>query len=261
MKKLILFVIIILCLLPVFTKAEEKQTENEILISILNSIGGEYLEGDISINGLLLNKYLQEEEEINNLGDQIIKSVGLVGKELDASEFNLENGYYIKEKIVDEGYMQINFFGFDEFKNPLTIILSTYSNEDNTEGQTYLYINLIKREHFLENNDIIYRVENIFREYNQPLEITTCVLGSFDGEFNEKTTENKILKAIHRINGIVVDEYKDYLLISYTAYTDLIDKNILAGNDKINLNIALRYNEYDNKTLIWIGTPLIASGY
>ena len=29
----------------------------------------------------------------------------------------------------------------------------------------------------------------------------------------------------------------------------------------MNLNIAIRYNEYEEKTYIWIGTPIITIGY
>ena len=67
--------------------------------------------------------------------------------------------------------------------------------------------------------------------------------------------------SIVKLNGKIVDEYKDENLISLTGFTDYIDYNILAGEDRINLNIALRYYEYDNKTIIWIGTPIITSGY
>lgn len=259
MKKIILLVIILSCILPILTKAEEKLTEDEILMSILDSLGGEYLEGDISINGSLLDKYL-EVDELYSLGDQIKDTIGLIGEEADKSVDIMGKDYYIKEEILDDGYNQINYFGFDKLKNPLTIIISSYKNEEEKE-ETYLYINLIKKEHFLEFNDIIYRVKGIFKGYNRPVEITTNLIGSFDGEFNEKVAKSNILKILHRINGKIIDEYKDYSLISYTAYTDLIEKNILTGDDKINLNIALRYNKYDNKTLIWIGTPLIASGY
>jgi hypothetical protein len=29
----------------------------------------------------------------------------------------------------------------------------------------------------------------------------------------------------------------------------------------MNLNIGIRFNEYEGKTYIWIGTPIIAIGY
>lgn len=260
MKKAILFIIIILCLVPVLTQATETKSQDEILYSILKNLEGDYVEGDISANGLLIDKFLSV-GELYNLGQEIINSIGMVGKELEKETNSISDGYYIKEEINEEGYKQLNYFGFDKNKNPLTIILSSYLTQDQLKGETYLYINLIKQEHFLENNDIIEKVNNLFNQYEKNVEFTTCLIGSFKGKFSEQEIEEKSLEAIHNLNGKIVDIYKDEQLVSYTAYTDYLDYNIFAGEDRINLNIALRYNEYDNETLIWIGTPIITSGY
>ena len=123
-----------------------------------------------------------------------------------------------------------------------------------------LSINMNKKEIFVENNDIIDRIQNLFNSFNCNVEITTCILGEFSGKFSEYDI-NQTMKSIHNINGRIVDAYSDDNLVSLTAYTEYIDDNILAGEDRINLNVALRYSEYDNKTIIWIGTPIITSGY
>ena len=260
MKKVILSVIIILCLIPVLTQATETKNQEEILFNVLENIEGEYVEGDISANGLLIEKFLNV-QELDNLGREVVKSIGMEGKELEKKSDNIDKQNYIKEVIDDEGYKQINYFGYDKNNNPLTIILSSYFTQDQTKGETYLYINLIKREHFLENNDIIEKINNLFTEYDKNVEFTTCLIGSFSGKFNEQQIDEKCKNAIEQLNGKIVDIYKDEQLLSYTAYTDYLEQNILAGEDRINLNIALRYNEYDNETLIWIGTPIITSGY
>lgn len=260
MKKIILFVIILSFLIPILTQAENEYNQEEILLSILNSFDGDFEEGDITINGLIKEEFIFD-DELDKLGEEVIKKIGIVGEQADGNIDINGKEYYLKEKISDEGYNQINYFGFDAHRNPLTIIVSSYFNEISQNGETYLFINLIKKEQFLKNNDIISVAENVFKEYNQPMEITTCILGSFGGRFNKKIIESKFDAAINQFNGIVVDEYMEDNLISYTAYTDFIDKNIFTGEDKINLNVALRYNEFDDKTLIWIGTPIIASGY
>jgi len=260
MKKVLLTVIILICLIPVLTQAKEDKKQEEVLLSVLDTIGGEFIEGDVSVNGLLTNSFLNV-EELDNLGKEIIESIGLIGIEMEINTDIIDNEYYIKEEINDEDYKQVNYFRYDKDNNPLTVILSTYINSDNTKGETYLYINLIKKEYFLEINDIIVKIDNIFTEYNNHPEITTCLIGGFDGKLNEKELEKRGTNAIHKVNGKIVDVYKDKEMISYTAYTDYIENNIFAGEDRINLNVALRYNEYDDQTLIWIGTPIITSGY
>lgn len=259
MKKAILLIIILLCLIPVFTQAEEELNQEEILLSILDTMGGEFIEGEISANGLLFEEFLPE--ELENIGQDVIKSIGLVGTKRDINSGLINKDYYVKECIEDENYRQINYFGFDKSGNPLTIILSSYLNESNIEGSTYLYINLINREHFLEINDIIVTIKNIFAEYKTKADITTCIIGASNGKFIEKHIEEKTINAINKVKGKIVDVYRDENLISYTAYTDYIEKNILAGEDRINLNVALRYNEFDDQTLMWIGTPIITGGY
>lgn len=260
MKKVLLFVIIIFCSIPILTQAKDIKSQEEVLLSVLDTIGGEFIEGEISANGLLVEKFLSI-EELDKLGQETITTMGLVGIEKNLESDFLEKNYYIKQNINDEDYKQINYFGFDKDNNPLTIILSSYVSSDENIGETYLYINLIKEEHFISNNDIINKVENIFEKYKNNVEITSCIIGSFNGKFSEKDVEIKSINAINNVNGKIVDVYKDEQLISYTAYTDSIDNNILAGDEKINLNIALRYNDFDDQTLIWIGTPIITSGY
>lgn len=259
MKKIALFVIIILCLLPVLTQAKDDIGQQEVLTDILRTMGGDFIEEDVSANGLLVEKFLNV-EELDNIGQDIIRFMGLVGEER-TSDIDINNGnYYVKEVIKDEEYRQINYFGFDENKNPMTIILSSYVNMDQ-KGETYLYINFINKEIFVGINDIIVRIENLFKDYQKEVEITSCIIGEFNGKFNEKDINEKSIYAIHKVNGKIVDVYRDEQMVSYTAYTDYIDDSILSGEDRINLNLALRYNEFDNRTIIWIGTPIITSGY
>lgn len=260
MKKVILFVIILSFLIPMLTQAEDKIIQEDILLSILDDLGGELEEIDISINGLIQKEFIND-DKLDKLGENVIKEIGIVGNESNEYRDINSSGYYIKEVLEDDGYKQINYFGLNSNKDYITVIISSYLNEISLKGETYLFINLIKNEQFLQNNDIIQLAEKIYKEFNQPLEITTCILGGFNGKFNKKTIEDNFKKGISRFNGIVVDEFIDDNLISYTAYTDFIDKNIFTGEDKINLNVALRYNEFDDRTIIWIGTPIIASGY
>lgn len=258
MKKVLLFVIIILCLLPVLTQASEELSQEQVLLSILNELNGDFIEEDISANGMIKEGFL-DVNELDKIGQEVINYIEILGIEKDINFGTPNEAYYVKEEISDDGYNQVSYFGYDNNRNQLTIILSSYINIDEN-GETYLYININKREIFVENNVIMDRVKNLFSSFNSNVEITTCILGEFNGKFSENDIKNTI-NTIQNLSGRIVDEYNDSNLVSLTAYTEYIDDNILAGEDRINLNVALRYSEYDNKTIIWIGTPIIASGY
>ena len=51
------------------------------------------------------------------------------------------------------------------------------------------------------------------------------------------------------------------MITSYTVFTPYIDNYIFFFRKRVNLNLAIRYNEYENRTYIWIGTPIITTGY
>jgi len=46
-------------------------------------------------------------------------------------------------------------------------------------------------------------------------------------------------------------------ILSFSIFTPYIEQYIYTGSRKMNLNIAIRFNEYEDKTYIWIGTPII----
>jgi hypothetical protein len=50
-------------------------------------------------------------------------------------------------------------------------------------------------------------------------------------------------------------------MISVTGYTPDLGDYLKAENLRINLNLAMRYDEYLDKTVIWAGTPLISRYY
>ncbi len=258
MKKVFSVAIIFLILIPYFTQASSGKSEEEILLYIMDELDGNVIKEDISASEKIIDNFLSV-SELDKVGQDVLDSMGMIGEESKLSSKEMEEGYYLKDVIQDEEYHQVSYFGYDSNKNPVTIILTSYINLDEN-GETFLYINKLKREIFVEDSGIIDEVKSVFLKFNKEVNVTTCFIGEISGKFNEETI-NKARKSILDLNGTVVDEYKDGNLMSLTGFTDYIDYDILAGEDRINLNIALRYQEYDNKTIIWIGTPIITSGY
>lgn len=246
MKKILLIAIIISLLIPILTAAEKTYDDKDILVNIVNELGGQIQEVETSMNGVLLKEFLNK-EELNILLNNILNMMDII--ELD------------REEIYGNGYSQINLYSYDKYKNPITMIISSYYDEESKTDETYLYFNLINNEQFLTNNDIIDKVQVIFKDNNSFMDKTTSILAYIDGKAANNEIENKTNKALRKFKGQTVESFKDINLLSYTAYTPYIVRNIEIDKKKINLNLAIRYNDYEDKTLIWIGTPIITSGY
>lgn len=245
-KFLILTVIIIILLIPIFGSARGKNEEINILEDMLEELGGEFLEGDLNMGARILEKF-SGEEDIKSIGEDIKLKMDLNKLE--------------EEFIFEENFNQLNIYAYDEEENPITIMISSYLDPYTNIAETTLFINLIKRGKNFDINGIIEKIETIFNEYNKAIDITTCIIGTIEGRIEYNRLESKMLKTMDKFKMKIVEEYTDESIISYTGYTSLIQNSIFSGRDKVNLNLAIRYNENENKNYIWIGTPIITTGY
>lgn len=248
-KKFILLGIILSLLLPVYGLSQEKYEERELLMEVLEATGATFLEGDINLGGTLLNRFIGEEEMLD-IGNTIKERLDII-----------EDDNYWDEIVEEDGFRQLTVQGYDYQDNLVTFSISSYRDVDDKKGETSLFINLINDGQFFTINDIILTIEKFFEEYHMLVNITTCVIGTFDGYVDLKENEKKVVEAAKMVKGKIVEEYKEDSLLSFSIFTPYIEEYIYTGSNKMNLNIALRYNEYEDKTYIWIGTPIITIGY
>lgn len=261
MKRFILFLFLITLLIPIGSTAEIKYNEEKVLQTIMDDLDGKIKEEDIIFNGVIIDKFIKE-NEMNSLGEDIKNKIGLVGIEIDSLiKENNNDDYYTKEVIFEENFGQICYIGQDKDKNRIAIILNSYYHQEDLTGETYLYVNIVKSSDFLKNNGIIEEVKSIYSNYISKVEITSCLIGEISNDMSYNDRVREIGKTLKKIDGKVIEEFSDISMISYTVYTPHIDKYIKIGKDKINLNIAIRNSELDEKIYIWLGTPIITIGY
>ena len=239
-------IILILILAPTFIQANTTTSQEEIMVSILDELDGNYIRGDISANQMIYESFY-DLDALEGFGQDIKEHFQVK-----------ESNRFIQN---EKNYCQINYYGYDNNSNEITIILSSYLNEEDKNGGTYLYLNFLNTEQFLPINDIIENVDLLSSRYNSKVEITTNIVGKAKKNIDLGDYGNIIEKAIENKNGKILDKYEDENLISYNGYTKSLKEFIELGNDKINLNIAIRCNKTEDTTLIYIGTPIIIGGY
>lgn len=261
MKKIFLFAIILFLLLPSTVSQGIEHSEPQILQQMIVDMQGELLETEVNMGGII-SEYFFTIERMEELAEELKGIFNIQGMEINEQNIDFEQkNYYKLEKIDEDTFKQVLIYGYNESKNPVTISITSYLDIDTKKGETYLFTNLIKTEKNFNNNDIIEGLKNIFAYYNRPLEITTCVVGRKDGEVNTKEFNNYIADLLRTYNIKIAEEYKDEYTMSYTGYTNLFENTIISGEKKVNFNLAMRYNEFEDMTYIWIGTPIITTGY
>jgi hypothetical protein len=98
--------------------------------------------------------------------------------------------------------------------------------------------------------------------YSDDTNINVCISGEYTKKLQNTKYNDIFAKILYNMNAKEIDRVKNENMISVTAYSKLLGENYLEylGN-KINLNIGIRYSEDDDKTLIYIATPIIKLDY
>ncbi len=200
------------------------------------------------------------------MAEELITKLDIKGKRIEknsrASLLDKDDtaDYYVLDTWESENQRQLIINGKNGTSDVITVIILTYKDDYNNLEETDLVIDLISNK-----TDGIESVkmdlEHIYDELNSDIEVTTCIVGTYEGKLSDKEKYDKISKFLNSIGGNKIEGMLNESLISVSAYSPNIDRFIYTGNKKMNLNIAMRYNEYEDKTYLWIGTPIITTGY
>lgn len=259
------FIIILSVLNYVSADNFNTSIKEDTLIKAFNETEAELLEIDMNFTGKINDTYL-DLDSLKKLSEKIINKLDIDGLKVDKNLFqemysnNNLNNYYCVDISQSNDIIQLTIWGKDKYKRSITAIISSYKNPYDNTSETDLVIDVVQGYH-IGLKSIIDKVRSIYSKFNVNPKITTCIIGTFNGKLKEDEKIKKVSKALYSINGRKIEGFFDDSLVSISAYSPAIDEFIYTGSNKMNVNIALRYNDYEDKTYIWIGTPIIAVGY
>ena len=197
---------------------------------------------NIKANALI--NYNISKNEIKDICIDIINDLGL-----EESNIKWEEKWGEKEKQI---YIQSN----TSEKNISIIGVKKNSSE------SYIIIDILENKVYKNIVDIYTIIEKSLYKYSSSVDISTCISGEFPKNLQFSKHDDILEKILYNMNAKEIDRVKNENMISVTAYSKLLEENYLEylGN-KINLNIGIRYSEDDDKTLLYIATPIIKLDY
>lgn len=88
-------------------------------------------------------------------------------------------------------------------------------------------------------------------------QITMRFDGSYDG--NRTSDEKKQIAQylVNQLHGEITLDYEEGNLYTVYAYTGLIDEYILSSGTKVNIQVAISYDEQKDRTIITLATPIL----
>lgn len=199
-------------------------------------------------------------------------SVAVMKKEGKSSELELElitTEYQESQNVIAQrNYLSVslNIKGSLEsgyyYKNLIEKTMKEICKEENDDKAN--------SENISENDKKSSNTVNGEKAANKDEEVSTSIIsqnlymvikGKIYGEI-DKGQENKIAKGIlksFQAKEIFNGQNDEHMNVY--GYTEILSDYVAIGSDKININIAFSYNEKENITYVYVGSPIVNYDY
>lgn len=246
MKKIAVFMAIILWAVAIYQGIEVLNSEGEEeVIQAFHSMQMGEESSVVTSQGRYAGDYLTVEEQkllLKTLAD----GLGIVDN-YDLTENNNEYGRELKL--------------FMDGKQADTTLTFITTEQPEGESNVYNVVQYLKTEIQIENSiesAFYYKdmVSLLMERYGQEIETSILVNGVYSGELSTEQKDIIVTELIEQLDAEVVAEHRQDTYVIY-AYTSMMKEYKKVGEDKINLTIAVSYDEEKDSTSFILATPVL----
>ena len=181
---------------------------------------------------------------------QVMEQLGVTSE-----QYQLTRRQNSKQNVIQAEVMMPNI-------HIVVSIQDILENFKKAESEVYLVINIEEKvAECAADIKTEEKITNIIKKFGASPKINTCLIGSINGKLRVGKWCDPLNNAFKVINAKLIDQFETEHFISYTGFTPQIDRSLQIGNQKINVNIAIRYNQYNDRTDVMIGSPMITKEY
>lgn len=249
MKKVILFLLV--CTLLSVGSYDAAQypagyiSEEEALVTSFESTRAEVMESTISC-WAKLNDEFTGEDQLKELMDGIVKPL------------KLENATVVKNEGYDDGLNKLVVYGT---KSNKAYNIAIESLKQDKAGETYIIFDVFIDKDYKQLKAERQKIIELLHMNEADINFSSCIVGTYEGRLKKKDAERKSELALQSINAKPVEGIEDDGMKSVSAFSTNVGEYVMSERERVNVQLAIRYSSYDDKTYIWIGTPLIPMGY
>jgi len=166
----------------------------------------------------------------------------------------------IQEEASDEGFNSVRIKGEISEKISAEIILQSLTDKKG-QDETYLIINMddCRGPEFL--NISKEKIRAAFQIFGQKPEINQLMIGFQEGKLGKKSYQSLMNGIFSSVGGKISGGVEEENYFSKTGYVPGIEEKLKVGRNDVNIQVAMAYDDLENKTYIYIGSPLVYSDY
>jgi len=127
-------------------------------------------------------------------------------------------------------------------------------------GDKYITIDAIGAE---DGTALLLRdkIEKVFSSHGLEAVVNSCITGTYDGNIQDPQLESICKKILNESDAKKVDSLRQENIISVSAFSPIIKDKLSINGKNVNLSIAIRFNKLENKTYLWVATPIVNTEY
>lgn len=171
----------------------------------------------------------------------------------------IEVDNYTKNSTSSDSLVKTDFLGTTKDGIKVTAMASIVGNKTGA-GDKYITVNanetasgsaLLLRE----------KIEKVFTGRGLKPVVNSCITGTYEGNLQDSQLENICRKILNDSDARKIDSLRQENIISVSAFSPMIKDKLSVDGKEINLSLAIRYNKLENKTYLWVATPVVNSEY
>ncbi|QNU66643.1 YwmB family TATA-box binding protein [Ruminiclostridium herbifermentans] len=105
------------------------------------------------------------------------------------------------------------------------------------------------------------KVEDIFNKHGLDVTVNSCITGTYDGNVEDTQLEKICRNILNESDAEKVDSKRFENVISVSAFSPVMKDKLSINGKNVNLSIAIRYNKQEDKTYLWVATPIVNTEY
>ena len=250
MKKVIIIITFFILIISIFLIKIQavSNTPEKVLADAFKSSGAVTVSSELYLRG----KIVGTDKTVDDFGKDLIRDV------LKSLGADVKNPDYKNIESDDSERLELDYSLGSSKSMHVSFVVGKAGG--NSEG-SYVTISLVDTSRSPDLAEERAALEKTLNARGIRPKFNSCITGCFDG----KTDNSALNAACARIFAVAgarkVEGIREGSLISVSAFSSAIRETVNDNGNKVNLNLAIRYNSYENKTYIWLATPVITTEY
>ncbi len=252
---------------------DKEELKEEILLFQAVEVGGFQIEEfNINISTFIPNTFLTIEEIESKQKD--IMEILNVSKEaiiinMDSSNDFYDQNYFedlpdteeaiLEQRVEDDQYNEI--IRFLPSKDGNMTVIKLLSNHIEGKDETYIMVDIVQNKGYKEIVDTSDQIQNLLEKNENKVEMTINLMGAQQGKLSKSDEKERQKNIFNLLKAKKIEVLEDELFTSITGYSPLISQYINYDEKNVNIQLAMRYSEYEDKTYLWLARPLITTSY